>query len=365
MLRKLSAIIAALLAPALAAAAAQAGSFSGIYAFGDSLSDVGNVFAATGGARPAPPYVNGQFSNGPVWVQDLSKIATLGVLAPSILGGNDYAWGGATTGANGPSLAPPDVNTQVGQFLAAHGNSAPSNGLYTVWIGANDLFSGVTPMAAAQSEANAIKALVHAGAKTLIVPLVPDLGQTPAGSGVAGASSLASTYNASAGIRLDRRGRSAFPRHFPTDRPSRGKSRRVRAHGRYGRLLYWNLFRLCRRPQRHSLRYAEHVPVLGSTAPDGRRRRNYCRRRLGPRSVAAAGRGPLLIRPAAARRPEKQAGLIGRPRNSWGARRERDAPTACRLQRRAAVLSRFLAPRRLALHKVSSRSSLTSLRQEA
>jgi phospholipase/lecithinase/hemolysin len=195
-LRKLSAIIAALLAPALAAAPAQAGSFSALYSFGDSLSDVGNVFAATGGARPAPPYVNGQFSNGPVWVQDLSKIATLGVLAPSILGGNDYAWGGATTGANGPSLAPPDVNTQVGQFLAAHGNSAPSNGLYTVWIGANDLFSGVTPMAAAQSEANAIKALVQAGANTLIVPLVPDLGETPAGSGVAGASSLASTYNA-------------------------------------------------------------------------------------------------------------------------------------------------------------------------
>ena len=130
MLRKLSAIIAALLAPALAAAPAQAGSFSGIYAFGDSLSDVGNVFAATGGARPAPPYVNGQFSNGPVWVQDLSKIATLGVLAPSILGGNDYAWGGATTAATTTSVVP-SVNAQVAQFLAANHNSAPSNGLYT------------------------------------------------------------------------------------------------------------------------------------------------------------------------------------------------------------------------------------------
>jgi phospholipase/lecithinase/hemolysin len=48
--------------------------FSAIYAFGDSLSDVGNAFIFTslpgnGPVEPAPPYVNGQFSNGPVWVQ--------------------------------------------------------------------------------------------------------------------------------------------------------------------------------------------------------------------------------------------------------------------------------------------------------
>ena len=32
---------------------AQAGSIDGIYAFGDSLTDVGNIYTATGGAAPA------------------------------------------------------------------------------------------------------------------------------------------------------------------------------------------------------------------------------------------------------------------------------------------------------------------------
>src|SRR5260370_24674603 len=39
--------------------------FSAMYSFGDSLSDVGNVYIATGGTKPASPYVNGQFSNRP------------------------------------------------------------------------------------------------------------------------------------------------------------------------------------------------------------------------------------------------------------------------------------------------------------
>ena len=200
MLRKLSISVAALLI--FAVAPAQAGSFSALYAFGDSLSDVGNLFSATG--EPASPYANGQFSNGPVWVQDLSGFAGLGALGPSNLGGNDYAWGGATTAATTTSVVP-SVNAQVAQFLAANHNSAPSNGLYTVWIGANDLFSilngsPVTPMAAAQSEADAITALAQAGAKTFIVPLVPDLGVTPgvlaAGPAAeAAATSLSLAYN--------------------------------------------------------------------------------------------------------------------------------------------------------------------------
>ena len=50
--------------------------YSSLFVFGDSLSDVGNVFLATGGQQPASPYANGQFSNGPIWAQ----LQSLGML---------------------------------------------------------------------------------------------------------------------------------------------------------------------------------------------------------------------------------------------------------------------------------------------
>jgi phospholipase/lecithinase/hemolysin len=218
MLRKLPVIIAALLAPALMAAPARAGSFSAIYAFGDSLSDVGNVFNATG--EPAPPYANGQFSNGPVWVQDLATIAGLSPLAPSgppgfSTGGTDYAWGDATTGYSGTDNPAPTVPTgamQVAQFLNDHNNSAPASGLYTFTLGSNDVFNilnalegGLDPATAAtdlagaaKTEAQEITSLAGAGAKTFIVALVPDLGLTPAAdlaNAQGPASLLANQYN--------------------------------------------------------------------------------------------------------------------------------------------------------------------------
>src|SRR6188472_1030511 len=41
------------------------------WVFGDSLSDVGNTYAAAG-APLSPPYSNGRYSNGPVWHEQLA-----------------------------------------------------------------------------------------------------------------------------------------------------------------------------------------------------------------------------------------------------------------------------------------------------
>jgi phospholipase/lecithinase/hemolysin len=214
MLRKLSKIGAALLITALSPA--PAGAFTALYSFGDSLSDVGNDFIASilegKTPEPAPPYFLGEFSNGPNWVEDLSEKLGLGPVFPSLLGGNDYAYGGATTGAPlTNNSAVPNGIQQVATFLAAHGGSAPSTGLYTVWLGSNDVFSilasgvsGSTAQSEAQTaagyEAWEIAALAVSGAKTFIVPLVPDLGKTPSvlvlsPAAEAAATSLASTYN--------------------------------------------------------------------------------------------------------------------------------------------------------------------------
>jgi phospholipase/lecithinase/hemolysin len=182
--------LAACSAALLGASAAHAANFSTVYAFGDSLSDVGNVYLATGGLEPASPYVNGQFSNGPVWVQDLAARLGLPALTPSLTGGNDYAFGGATTGSAATNAsAVPNLEQQVDAFFSSH-PSAPSSALYTFSIGANDLFAilngqtgGLTPAqaagAAAQVVANEAKALADAGAKKLVLFDVPDLGLTP------------------------------------------------------------------------------------------------------------------------------------------------------------------------------------------
>ena len=124
-------------APALAASP-----YGAIYSFGDSLSDVGNVYDAVG--LPYAPYSNGRFSNGPNWLDDLSAKLGLGAVTASSSGGHDFAWGGAVTGYPGTDnpvfpFPIPTLKDQVSQFITFAG-SAPSSALYTFSIGANDLF---------------------------------------------------------------------------------------------------------------------------------------------------------------------------------------------------------------------------------
>jgi phospholipase/lecithinase/hemolysin/endonuclease/exonuclease/phosphatase family metal-dependent hydrolase len=185
-------------APAVVVAAAAlllarpAASFPALYTFGDSLSDAGNVFLATGGAEPAPPYSAGRYSNGPVWVQDLASRFGLPALTPSGAGGNDYAVGGAHTGATpvSPVVNPGDLPTQYAMFAASH-PVAPGGALYTIGIGATDLGSlltsgnplGLAPATLAAAITNVdtvVGSLAASGARHFMVMTVPDLGVAPA-----------------------------------------------------------------------------------------------------------------------------------------------------------------------------------------
>jgi phospholipase/lecithinase/hemolysin len=194
----------------MSASTARAADFSAEYVFGDSLSDVGNVYLATThaptGQEPASPYVGGQFSNGPVWAQDLAGRLGLLPLTPSLAGGTDYAFGGATTGSPFTnSTDVPNLEQQVGAYLSSSQNTpSNSNALYAFSIGANDLFAilggqtgGLTPAqaagAAAQVVANEAAALAAAGAKKLVLFDVPDLGQTPGITALGPIASAAAT----------------------------------------------------------------------------------------------------------------------------------------------------------------------------
>jgi phospholipase/lecithinase/hemolysin len=163
---------------------APAGLFGQVVVFGDSLTDVGNAFAATGGAAPAsPPYFHGRFSNGPVFVETLAEYLGKPPLAPSFLGGTDYAVGGASVLADGPpgslsSLAP-KVPTQVAGYLLGHAPAA--NDLFVFLGGANDFFDDpfVNPADVAGALAHSVEGVIAAGGDRFLVGNLPLLGEIP------------------------------------------------------------------------------------------------------------------------------------------------------------------------------------------
>ena len=169
-------------------------SISQLVVFGDSLSDVGNVYIATGGAEPAPPgYTAGLFTDGPdsvpatsgplgVWVQQLAGMMGVSSPGPSLAGGNNYAFGGALTGYDPTfgSGGEPYVGDQVNEYLASHPGALPSNALYVFWAGANDLFTGGNSPSTAVANLSAnISTLYADGARNFLWLNMPPLGDTP------------------------------------------------------------------------------------------------------------------------------------------------------------------------------------------
>lgn len=195
-------------------ATASATAMSSLTVFGDSLSDTGNVFIATGGTVPVPPYFAGRFSDGPVWVDVLA--AQLGLplgAVPALAGGGNYAFGGARTGASG-SPVPGLLAQSVGLWSPANPVADPS-GLYVLLGGGNDMrdarsaFQTDSPadQAGRQGAAQAavgnlisnLGFLASKGATNVLVGNLPDLGATPeaVALGLVPASSDASArYNA-------------------------------------------------------------------------------------------------------------------------------------------------------------------------
>lgn len=164
-----------------------------IYIFGDSLSDIGTVFRATGGVYPPNPiYFQGRYSNGRVWVEYLAEHLHL-----SSSQTNNFACSGATTGSEGNTLVP-SLLTQVQSFTQADQHTR-SNALYVLWAGANDYLQGVSNATVpVENITKAISALANVGAKNILVANLPDLGQlaaTRTSINSASLSALAEAHN--------------------------------------------------------------------------------------------------------------------------------------------------------------------------
>lgn len=113
--------------------------YSSITVFGDSLVDAGNLYIANGGTRPDPAlgYVQHRFTNGFDY-PDLLSLDLFGVpTSPSLLGGNNFAFGGARIVDTGDAI--PDLRAQIDNFQLS-GRGIDPNGLYIVNLGGNDVF---------------------------------------------------------------------------------------------------------------------------------------------------------------------------------------------------------------------------------
>jgi phospholipase/lecithinase/hemolysin len=190
-------------APVLAAAEP----FSRIVVFGTSLSDPGNDFAMRGIENVPPynmldpfllpdaPYSKGghHVSNGATWAEHLGRYLGLsGSVGPALRGRNlnatNYAVKGARACEDGINF---NLSAQISKFLTDFNDIAPSDALYAIEIGANDLrdafelhseggYGGATMLTALNNIAGSIQALYSAGARNFIVWKMPNIGLTPA-----------------------------------------------------------------------------------------------------------------------------------------------------------------------------------------
>lgn len=131
----------------LGATAAQAATspFSGVTAFGDSLSDGGNISIQAGD----PTLMRFTTNPGLTTIENVAAFYGQPI-GPSLQGGTDFAWGGAGVNTNAPGTPAgvPTETQQITSYLSANPKVDP-NQLYSVFAGANDIFYNATSAAAA------------------------------------------------------------------------------------------------------------------------------------------------------------------------------------------------------------------------
>ena len=192
-----------------------------IVVFGDSLSDSGNAFALAGGQLfvepptygmdgfvaipgiplpipeallmiPEAPYKQTErFTNGRhTWIEVLAGAVGLGPSAKPAYAGShwkasNYAVGAATAADLG--VTPFHLGEQVRQFLSDEHDAAPSDALYVIAIGGNDVRAAQSAedpaavfTAALTALANNVGKLYSKGARMFLIWNAPDIGRTPA-----------------------------------------------------------------------------------------------------------------------------------------------------------------------------------------
>lgn len=156
--------------------------FDTIVTFGDSLSDNGNLYRFLWYYLPAsPPYYDGRFSNGPVWIEQLY---THYFPAENKDGFQDYAVGGAGAVLSYKENLPFTLSMEINDYLYWHTHGKKETSLFVVWIGANNYLNAPSNTEAITDSvtttiASSIESLIAIGGDKFVIINLPDLGKVP------------------------------------------------------------------------------------------------------------------------------------------------------------------------------------------
>ena len=149
--------------------------------FGDSLSDMGNAKNSILNVPDVPPYWQGRFSNGQVWIEYVSQAYGLSTtIGSGISSGDNRAFGGSQTGAGYSYVLLPNVGTQINNYIANVQSTISPNDVVSLWSGGNDFLYGTanSDTIVANMESH-IRELNAVGASQFIIPNLPPLEKTP------------------------------------------------------------------------------------------------------------------------------------------------------------------------------------------
>ncbi|KJV33337.1 SGNH/GDSL hydrolase family protein [Luteibacter yeojuensis] len=144
-------------------------------AFGDSLSDNGNIYTESQQTMPIhASWLLGRFSNGPVWTEHLARRTGLTLTT--------WATGGAQGDRAHGVIA--SIEDQVKSFMryARMGVNPydPARTMFTLLIGGNDFVNaGRSPDAVVADVEKALRTLLDFGARKVVVVGLPDLTRAP------------------------------------------------------------------------------------------------------------------------------------------------------------------------------------------
>ncbi|MBT5595184.1 MAG: hypothetical protein HOJ60_06605 [Euryarchaeota archaeon] len=160
---------------------AQFPTIGNLIAFGDSLSDMGNGRNSILNVPDVPPYWQGRFSNGQVWIEYLSEAYSVTTtIGSGTSAGDNRAFGGSQTGPGYSYVLLPNVGTQISNYLSNVQSSIPSDTVVSLWSGGNDFLYGTANANTIVTNMEShIRQLEGVGADEIILPNLPPLEKTP------------------------------------------------------------------------------------------------------------------------------------------------------------------------------------------